>query len=874
MATPTDDPPMAGPDADPPTVQQGVRPTDPPTVQQGARPGAEIHDPATVQQGPGRQGTAGAPSDPPTTRQGTADSYIPPELYAEYDVETRLGGGSEGVVWLVRSKETGDPHALKVHSPEHPLDRKLLELLANEEDFTDHAPRIHRIGTALSGATERTWVLMEYLPYGSLAKLIADEREADGGLPADRAEEVLAELAEAVHFWQTRMRRNPLDLKPSNLMLRSRRPLRLVVSDLGGVVRMTESQQYGAVVATPAYTPPEGLTQWRSRAWPWWSLGEIAYELVTGSRRFGEEWEIQHDRVFGEFDLSKIADPRWRRLIRGLLTRQPRYRWEHDEVRRWLAGEEPALHTPGPEAETEGPATPPIVFNRGDHRDAAELAAAMTDAPEQAADWLVANTQTLFDWLESGVKDNRFARHEYLRGLAGDRARAHRAVAALGAAYLPDRPPGYRGHRIDAEGLLALATEGPAEAEILRELVDGQILEIAAKHECDHDTCTGRCAVLDRVADEVPRVVTGVRQAGRPVPADDRDEATALAVWLTLSPEAGADLVKGAASVRVRGVDWWADVLAAARKADARTVPGRTAIITAVISGTQAMTAQEEELERRRTRSKAQVAPRRALDKRAVLWAAIAAVTVLGPWLLGHYWWRPNLVEVTATPPTDLRALPPGHGFVPEYVFGLLVVGGLLGLVLIRPPWKGRIASLVVGLILVAAALESPKIANAVVDKYNSAGTHAYASGPVPAKVMGQVCGDVWTSTTPVAGVSWRYTLVNGGGECTRMVAYAGWHRIWRRKIDNGSYDELAFSGGTLVVREVRQSEPNRLLAVADATGKVRWHWSCPAEENVSGVTYHGISDHSSYSSDAKYIAVECGSTTYRVTYEGHGRRA
>jgi hypothetical protein len=204
----------------------------------------------------------------------------------------------------------------------------------------------------------------------------------------------------------------------------------------------------------------------------------------------------------------------------------------------------------------------------------------------------------------------------------------------------------------------------------------------------------------------------------------------------------------------------------------------------------------------------------------------------------------------------------------------VLVVCGLLGIVLARPPWNGRIRSLVAGLILVAAGLASSRAANAVADKYNSAGVNAYADGPVPTKVMGQVCGDVWTSDNPAGGISWRYTLVDSGGDCTRMVAYRGWHRVWRRKADSGTYDDLGSSAGTLVVREVRPTAPNRLLAVAESTGKVQWHWSCPGGQNVTDVTYHGINDHSDYSSDAKFIDAECEGTSYRVTYAGHGRRA
>jgi hypothetical protein len=348
-----------------------------------------------------------------------------------------------------------------------------------------------------------------------------------------------------------------------------------------------------------------------------------------------------------------------------------------------------------------------------------------------------------------------------------------------------------------------------------------------------------------------------------------------LALRLTLRPDEGGEFADRAAADRVRDVPWWTTTLAAARQADAGTVPGRAAIVSAVLSGPDALTAQEQRRASRQAARTARVAPRRALDGNATVLAVIAAVTVLVPWGVGHLWWRRKLVETTVAPPRDLRALPTGHTFVPEYVFGLLVVAGVLGLVLVRPPWRGRVVSLLAGLVLIGGGLASQRAANAIADAYNRAGVHAYASGPVPTKVIGTVCGgDVWTSTTPVAGVRWRYTLVSHDGECGRMVGYAGWHRVWRRDAAGAdSFADLASSGGTLVVREVRQSAPNRLLAVAEHTGHVQWRWSCPGGQNVISVTYHGVNDHSDYSSDAKFIEADCEGTTYRVTYAGHGRR-
>ena len=215
----------------------------------------------------------------------------------------------------------------------------------------------------------------------------------------------------------------------------------------------------------------------------------------------------------------------------------------------------------------------------------------------QAADWLAGDgQQRLWDWLGE-IKEVRLERRHYLKGLNGRPDLAYRTVTAFGAAVAPQSRPRYRGEPIDAEGLLALLTGGPTGFTAFRELVDRQILPIAAGYRCGHAGCSGgRCAVLGRLADDVPLVFAGVERAvaaagqqagsayGGGWPAMDqgeRDRAHGLAGVLTLQPDRRKAVLSGLGGGSRQG--WWRQVLTAARSADAGTVAGRTALVAAAI---------------------------------------------------------------------------------------------------------------------------------------------------------------------------------------------------------------------------------------------------------------------------------------------------
>ncbi|WP_326953442.1 protein kinase domain-containing protein [Amycolatopsis sp. NBC_01286] len=568
------------------TRQQGRRST--PTVQQGGSDEAPG--------GPGAAGRTRRQGRPDATRRqepgessaNTGDPVFPDALRDRYTPEELRGYGTEGAVWRCTTG-AGQRVAVKVNFAGRPMDAELLDHLSRPA-FRRHVPEIHDHGRLMTPHGEVFWAAMEYLD-----RTLEDVVGA--GLDAARGQEVLAEVARCLAFWQGEIERNPLDFKPDNLMVRAESPPRVVLADFGGVAAFTASQQVGGTfMAALAYTPPEGVWQEKRSPWPWWSLGEIAYLIRTGHTRFqspdGTRYPdevVLRIRHVGVLELGGIAEPRWQLLLRGLLTRDPADRWTHGEITEWLAGGSPAVIGPEAAPGATEPKHGPITFAHGrTFRDPAELAVQLLDAPDLAEEWLCGEgRQALLDWLGREKLTSRFD-ITLLRGLSKGLPGVHRAVLAFGASFAPSAVPRWRGHPVDAGGLLQLLGDGDGAA-IARELADSRAFGTAAEYRCGHDSCAGRCAVLDEVAVELPRTVAAAeaviretRAPDAPISLGDPERARLhdLALLVLLEPSLAARQVRAGAATVLFGPRWWRSFALRVARADPSTPAGR-ALVTA-----------------------------------------------------------------------------------------------------------------------------------------------------------------------------------------------------------------------------------------------------------------------------------------------------
>ena len=211
------------------------------------------------------------------------ESLFPPR----YRSPERIARGGMGEIYRAEDADLERTVAIKV------LAENLAGDAAVRARFTREALAAARLSNAPSTVTiydvgeheGRPYIVMEYLPGGSLA----DRLEREGAQPLGRALDWLREAAvalDAAHASGIVHR----DVKPANLLLDDED--RVHVADFGvasaaGLSSLTES---GTVVGTAGYLSPEQARGERATpASDRYALGVVAFELLTGARPFERE---------------------------------------------------------------------------------------------------------------------------------------------------------------------------------------------------------------------------------------------------------------------------------------------------------------------------------------------------------------------------------------------------------------------------------------------------------------------------------------------------------------------------------------------------------------------------------------------------------
>ncbi len=230
------------------------------------------------------------------------DAFCSSILENRYEIIERIGGGGMGDVYKARDKKMLDrPVVVKVLKAAAAESAWLIskfkqEIEAANKIDSSGVVTFYDVGEVPGGCP---YLVMQYVEGYDLRRAIP----ADRGMPLDEVAEVIKQLGRTLNIAHEQgiIHR---DLKPENIMLRrdGNGDLQVKVIDFG-IAKIKDSMiaastATGLVVGTPLYMSPEqlhptaGPNRELTPTSDVYSLGIIAYEMVTGRRPFNAETPI------------------------------------------------------------------------------------------------------------------------------------------------------------------------------------------------------------------------------------------------------------------------------------------------------------------------------------------------------------------------------------------------------------------------------------------------------------------------------------------------------------------------------------------------------------------------------------------------------
>ncbi|SDF40251.1 Protein of unknown function [Bradyrhizobium brasilense] len=282
-------------------------------------------------------------AEPPSPADSLPAPELPPETETVVDgwrLQDRIASSSAIRERFVATRASdGQRGILTLYAVGSEPDQAIYDLLLKLP--RDHVPEFFATGRW----QDRAFEVAEEFKGGTLADFAVD--------PADSASFaiLIGELAKAVHALTEAGLRHR-DLRPSVVFVRSNDPLDLVIGGFGSARLSEFDLDIVSPLETTRYMAPEAIAGGVAPASDWWSMGMILLEKITQGTCFqgiNEQAFLIHILTNG-VHLPENLDERINTLLRGLLARDRRQRWQWKEVQAWLRGE----NVSAPAAEAAG----------------------------------------------------------------------------------------------------------------------------------------------------------------------------------------------------------------------------------------------------------------------------------------------------------------------------------------------------------------------------------------------------------------------------------------------------------------------------------------------------------------------------------------
>lgn len=221
-------------------------------------------------------------------------------IRGRYRLEQRIGHSGMSEVWLATDLELDRPVALKLLAPN--ADRQRFEREARAAAALSH-PNINQLFD-FGEAEGRPYMVLEFLPGGTLEEQLVDDRP----LPDEQTARIARDLAGGLAHAHA----NGLihrDLKPSNVLFDSEGRAKIAdfgIAHMGDAGTLTEA---GTVLGTAAYISPEQAAgEPASPASDVYSFGVILFRMLTGRLPFESDQPLELVAMHRDLDAPAIEE--------------------------------------------------------------------------------------------------------------------------------------------------------------------------------------------------------------------------------------------------------------------------------------------------------------------------------------------------------------------------------------------------------------------------------------------------------------------------------------------------------------------------------------------------------------------------------------
>lgn len=266
----------------------------------------------------------------------TATLDYKPSL-ADFEPIKVLGQGSYGKVLLVREISTGRLFAQKqlrkaslVINETNEIHKKNYERTLNEKTILEQVSHqnIVKLYYAFQD-NDKVYLILEYLDGGELFHHLAEQKY----MSEKDASFYIAQIILALRYLHLNLKVIYRDLKPENCMLNSQGML--VLTDFGLSKVSSDGDSRHSMIGTAQYMAPEVIKgDDYDFSVDWWSLGCVAYDMLTGGPPFtGHTNEkimdkVIHSKKYLKFPFYLSLDAK--DFLRKLLQSNPEKRMDID----------------------------------------------------------------------------------------------------------------------------------------------------------------------------------------------------------------------------------------------------------------------------------------------------------------------------------------------------------------------------------------------------------------------------------------------------------------------------------------------------------------------------------------------------------------